>query len=273
MKEQKLGCFGQIWNIFWFVFLILSLLFAWYIFNLSEDHLLLKAGSAFATVTSAIGTVFQVYKKKPSGFLKVIKQEFSIIRRTVLRANDDNKEHVTNEHEKTRGEINKLRETSNQSSNQMSDLDKHDIDVLHTIFQILPWQMMDKMVNEDYFNHRVKMEDIDRIDCYEKIRLDPYYKVFDNEIEKILVTLTTKIDKMSSKSSDLNGLPKTYIPYYVASYKTEQGFSRERNSDIEKYNHFYKTEVIPVWKTYQQLVNTLIEKKIYHLVSNQSKLV
>lgn len=82
-EREKLGCFGQTWNLFWFVYLILSILFSWWTFNLSEEPYLLRMGAVFAITTSAIGTVYQVYKKKPDGFLNAIKHEFFITRKYI----------------------------------------------------------------------------------------------------------------------------------------------------------------------------------------------
>lgn len=83
MKNERLGCFGQTWNLLWMVILVLSILFALWAFSLSGDAYVLRLASLLATVTSSAGTVYQVYKKKPDGFLNAVKHEFFITRKSI----------------------------------------------------------------------------------------------------------------------------------------------------------------------------------------------
>lgn len=207
MEEEKLGCFGHIWNLFWFVYLILSLLFAWWAFGLSEGAYLLRLGAAFTTATSAIGTVYQVYKKKPDGFLKAVKHEFFITRKYISGSATwivNRVQEIVEEITQRQTEIiidkqserfkelgAKLEGTNQGDINQKKQADLH---LLEKYWRYINYQQMDVILRDIPKGHLNKFTYIRYTNQYEEFvnRIENHF--YDEELENAFLDFQSAVE-------------------------------------------------------------------------------
>jgi hypothetical protein len=102
MEQEKLGWLGIAWNLFWITVLLVSIPLAFWAYSASDDPFAIKLLSVFGVITGSTATLYQVYMKKPDGFLRAVKHEFFITRKSISGAavwivnrNRENIEEVT----------------------------------------------------------------------------------------------------------------------------------------------------------------------------------
>jgi hypothetical protein len=105
MEQEDLGYVGCAWNLFWVIVFIVSMPLAFWAFSASNDSFPVKVLSVFGVITGSAATLYQVYMRKPNGFLRVIKHELFITQKAIRGSAIwlDNRNKI--EHEQTRAVI------------------------------------------------------------------------------------------------------------------------------------------------------------------------